>query len=155
MNPAECVSECVDGLHDTHQFQGRIIETDIQPVWVYGDAGRLAQIVSNLLGNAVKYTDPGAHIRVDVKTEAEAAIIRVKDTGIGIAAELLPHIFDLFACGDLGVGRAAEALLADLPLALGSTLAHRRISGVAAQFRFSTALEIVKYSLAYTRSVKI
>ena len=61
-----------------------------EPLWVHGDATRLAQVVGNLLHNAAKYTEPGGHIEVSRRRASEAdAIVRVRDDGIGIPQEML------------------------------------------------------------------
>ncbi len=79
----------------------------------HGDAVRLAQVVSNLLTNAARYTDPGGAITLSAEVEENDIVIRVKDNGRGISPELLPHVFDLFfqgshtrdrAEGGLGIG---------------------------------------------------
>ena len=84
-----------------------------QPLTVDGDPTRLIQIFSNLLHNAAKYTQEGGSIRFSAERQAETVQVRVTDDGCGIAAETLPHIFDLFmqegrsldhAQGGLGVG---------------------------------------------------
>ncbi len=66
---------------------------------VYVDPDRLGQVVSNLLFNAAKFTDPGGTITVGAKTEGEMMVIRVKDTGMGIEPSLLPHLFAAFRQG--------------------------------------------------------
>jgi PAS domain S-box-containing protein len=71
-----------------------------QPAVVQGDLTRLAQVVSNLVNNAVKYTPRGGHIELAARVEGEEAVVEVSDNGAGIAAGLLPHVFDLFAQGD-------------------------------------------------------
>jgi signal transduction histidine kinase/ActR/RegA family two-component response regulator len=63
---------------------------------VDGDPTRLEQVVRNLIDNAVKYTPPGGRITVTVGRDGAEALIRVSDTGVGIAADVLPHIFDSF-----------------------------------------------------------
>ena len=68
-----------------------------EPVWVEGDATRLAQVISNLLSNAAKYTAPNGSIQITLSAEEGAAVVRVKDTGIGIAPEQLPQVFEMFA----------------------------------------------------------
>ena len=82
---------------------------------VDGDVTRLAQVVSNLLTNAAKYTEPGGRVTITAERIAENIVLRVRDTGIGIAPEMLPKIFDLFAQeaqalsrshGGLGLGLA-------------------------------------------------
>ena len=65
-----------------------------QPVYLNADPSRLAQVVGNLLNNACKFTEPGGRIRLTVEREGEEVLIRVQDTGIGIAAEQLPRIFE-------------------------------------------------------------
>nr|MBA3540504.1 response regulator [Deltaproteobacteria bacterium] len=63
---------------------------------VSGDAARLAQVFSNLLTNAAKYTDPGGHIGIEASRVGTDVVVTVTDTGRGIAAEILPSIFDMF-----------------------------------------------------------
>jgi signal transduction histidine kinase/CheY-like chemotaxis protein len=73
------------------------IHVDCAPsAWVIGDETRLHQIVGNLLSNAAKYTRPGGRIAVSLVVRAEELELRVRDNGIGIASEDLPHVFDLF-----------------------------------------------------------
>jgi signal transduction histidine kinase len=81
------------------------------PVWVEGDAGRLEQVFINLLLNSAKYTDVGGDISVSVTQRGDEAIVVVRDTGIGIAADVLPRVFDLYVQanassrdGGLGLG---------------------------------------------------
>jgi PAS domain S-box-containing protein len=81
-----------------------------EPLWVDGDLTRLAQIVANLLNNAAKYTPDGGRIELDVHAEGGDAVIRVKDTGMGIDAQALPRVFDLFTRGALHRGRAQGGL---------------------------------------------
>jgi PAS domain S-box-containing protein len=66
------------------------------PLEVQADAARLAQVVANLLNNASKYTDPGGHIRLTAERDGPQAVLRVRDTGVGIPAELLPDVFGMF-----------------------------------------------------------
>jgi len=81
------------------------------PLWVYADFTRLAQAFVNLLNNAVKYTDRGGRISVDVSTEAGlVAVVSLRDTGIGIDPALLPRIFDMFVQIDPGSTRARSGL---------------------------------------------
>ncbi|MDB5921436.1 MAG: chemotaxis protein methyltransferase CheR [Betaproteobacteria bacterium] len=81
-----------------------------QPASVEGDEGRLVQIVSNLLDNAAKYTDPGGEIALSAKVEDPFVTISVSDTGVGIAADLLPHVFDLFRQAEQAVERGQAGL---------------------------------------------
>ena len=86
------------------------------PIWLHADAARLEQVVVNLLTNAAKYTDDGGRIALSVRQEGDVAVLRVRDTGIGIAAALLPHIFDLFTQGERSLDRAQGVLGIDLCL---------------------------------------
>lgn len=80
------------------------------PIWLDADATRLEQLIVNLLTNAAKYTPDRGHISLAVQQEGSEALLRVKDAGIGIAPELLPHIFDLFTQGDRSLDRAQGGL---------------------------------------------
>lgn len=93
-----------------------------EPTWVEGDPVRLAQIVSNLLHNAAKFSDDDACISVVLEREGHEAVIRVSDDGRGIAQDLLPHIFDLFRQGEAKVGHEKGGL--GLGLALVRNLAR-------------------------------
>jgi signal transduction histidine kinase len=93
------------------------------PVWLLADAGRLEQILVNLLGNAAKYTDPGGHVALSVQQLGAHAIVCVRDSGIGIAPDVLPRVFDLYMQADaaarhaeagLGIGLALVRSLAEL-----------------------------------------
>jgi signal transduction histidine kinase len=79
------------------------------PLPVEGDATRLEQVFSNLLRNALKFTEEGGRVEVSAHRDGEA-VVRVRDDGIGISADLLPRIFDLFAQGEQGLDRAGAGL---------------------------------------------
>lgn len=81
-----------------------------QPVYVQADPARLAQVVGNLLNNACKFTDKGGHISITVESAEMHAVIRVRDNGIGIAAEELPRIFDMFTQLDTSLERSISGL---------------------------------------------
>lgn len=76
------------------------------PVRLYGDPGRLRQALSNLVGNAVRHTAPGGSVRIEVTERDGLARIAVRDTGSGIPAADLPHLFDRFWRADAARGRA-------------------------------------------------
>jgi signal transduction histidine kinase/DNA-binding response OmpR family regulator len=80
------------------------------PIRLLADPTRLEQILANLLNNAAKYTDPGGRIRLDVEYDDHDVCIRVRDTGVGIPAHLLPRVFDLFMQGDRSLDRAQGGL---------------------------------------------
>jgi heavy metal sensor kinase len=66
------------------------------PLRIHGDATRLRQVFYNLLDNAIKYTPEGGKIEIQLGKSNHAAVVRLRDTGIGIAPEHLPHVFDRF-----------------------------------------------------------
>ena len=111
-----------------------------QPVWLRADAARLEQVMVNLLTNAAKYTDEGGQIRLSVRQEDNVAVLRVRDTGVGIAPELLPRIFDLFtqaersldrSDGGLGIGLSLVQRLVELH---GGTVEVSSVPGQGSEF---------------------
>jgi PAS domain S-box-containing protein len=90
-------------------------------VWIRGDLVRLAQIFANLLGNAAKYTERAGTISLSAESEDARVVISVRDSGIGIAPELLPLIFDLFVQGDRSIARSQGGL------GIGLTLVRRLV----------------------------
>lgn len=80
------------------------------PIWLHGDPSRLEQAVVNLLANAAKYTDEGGRIRISVVLEENTCVLRLCDTGVGIAQELIPHIFDLFTQAERSLDRSRGGL---------------------------------------------
>ena len=106
------------------------ISLPAQPLTVDADFVRLAQVLANLLNNAAKYTDPGGRIALSVRGErADArieAVISVRDNGVGIPAELLPRVFDMFAQVDRTLDRAQGGLGIGLALAKSLVEMHAR-----------------------------
>jgi signal transduction histidine kinase/CheY-like chemotaxis protein len=101
------------------------------PIVVHGDPIRLEQVIGNLLNNAVKYTPRGEPIRVSVERAASDAIVTVRDHGIGIASDMLPHVFNLFTQVERSRHRAQGGL--GLGLALVRALVERHGGTVSAQ----------------------
>jgi len=79
-------------------------------LYVDADSVRLAQVFSNLLNNAVRYTDPGGRIGIAAQRDDGNAVVTVSDTGIGIAPEALPQVFDMFVQGHARDSRAQSGL---------------------------------------------
>jgi len=86
------------------------VQLPAQPVYVLGDDARLAQIFSNLLNNAAKYTPPGGRISVEGTVENDDIVVRIRDTGFGIPPDKLPGIFDMFSQVDQSIDRAQGGL---------------------------------------------
>ncbi|MBI3860425.1 MAG: PAS domain S-box protein [Planctomycetia bacterium] len=87
------------------------------PIWLDVDAARLEQVVTNLLNNAAKYTPAGGRIEISAQQEEDTAVLRVRDTGLGMAPEFLPHIFELFTQGERSCERSQGGLGIGLALA--------------------------------------
>ncbi len=87
-----------------------VLQQPAEPLWVEGDLTRLAQVVSNLLNNAAKYTPAGGRIEVCTRAQDGRVVIQVADNGTGICAEMLPRVFDLFAQMDRTLERAQGGL---------------------------------------------
>jgi two-component system sensor histidine kinase BaeS len=86
--------------------KGIAFETSVEPAPMHGDARRLEQVVDNLLSNALRYTDPGGRVALHVRREIAGCVVEVTDTGMGIASEDLPHVFDRFWRSDRSRSRA-------------------------------------------------
>jgi len=97
-----------------------ILKAPAKPIHMDGDLVRLAQVISNLLNNAAKYTERGGRIWLTASRKGDEAIIRVRDTGIGIPAEVLPNIFEMFNQADRSAGGPGG-------LGIGLTLVKRLV----------------------------
>lgn len=86
------------------------ISVPAEPVMLQADPVRLAQVLANLLNNAAKYTDPGGQIWLTVKRAGNEVAVSVRDTGVGIPADMLPQVFDLFTQVDRAADRAQGGL---------------------------------------------
>lgn len=111
------------------------------PIYVDADPTRLAQVFANLLNNAAKFTDVGGHVWFTVEREDDHVVARVRDTGIGIAADMLPEVFKMFtqlersanrSQGGLGIGLSLVKQLVELHG--GSVEAHSNGRGAGSEF---------------------
>jgi PAS domain S-box-containing protein len=137
------VAHAVEESKPLADEQGHTLQVKLpaEPVWVDADPIRLTQIIANLLNNAAKYTKPGGRISLAIEQQDSLAVIRVRDSGIGIAPEMLPHVFDLFSQADcsldrsqggLGVGLAVVRMLTEMHG--GSIEAHSEGLGLGSEF---------------------
>jgi signal transduction histidine kinase len=142
------VSQCVDAQRELTQRRRQRLTLSLpeRPVHLDGDPVRLAQVVNNLLSNAVKYTPDGGEITVRVAPADECGdprvVLEVSDTGIGIEADLLPHVFELFEQGKRPLDRTQGGLGVGLTLVQrlvqlhgGEVLASSAGTGRGARFR--------------------
>jgi two-component system, sensor histidine kinase len=122
VNLADSVKSSVSTIASGNINHGRI-DLVSEPCWVNGDAVRLEQIVGNLLSNALKFSQGERNVSVFVGREGEDAVVRIADSGVGIPAEMLPKIFDLFvqahhtidrSRGGLGIGLTLVKRLAEM-----------------------------------------
>jgi PAS domain S-box-containing protein len=90
-----------------------------EPIWLFADSTRMEQVVVNVLSNATKYTADGGRIWLALQREGEEAVLRVRDTGVGIAPDFLPNIFDLFTQAERSLDRSQGGL------GVGLTVAQR------------------------------
>jgi PAS domain S-box-containing protein len=120
---ADVAGGCVRSLRESGRAHHRRVTIRVESVIVNADPTRLAQIITNLLDNAVKFTPTGGAVDVDVMREGQEGVIRVSDRGMGIAPEMLPRVFDLFAqaeqpldrsVGGLGIGLALSRRLVEM-----------------------------------------
>ena len=135
----DAVLETVRPQIDLHKHE-ITVSLPHEPVWILADPARLEQVLVNLLTNAAKYTDDGGRIWLTIQQEGDACVIRVRDTGVGIAPELLPHIFDLFTQADrlqdrseggLGIGLSLVQRLVELH---GGAVAATSVVGQGSEF---------------------
>ncbi len=120
---ATVLGRAVETSRPLFDVRGHQLTVNLPPgaVRLEADPLRLAQVVSNLLNNAAKYTRPGGQVVLTAGPEGHQVVIRVKDTGVGIAPELLPHVFDLFVQGDRSLARSEGGL------GIGLTLVKRLV----------------------------
>jgi signal transduction histidine kinase/CheY-like chemotaxis protein len=123
VNLADAVRASISAIASGNPGNHGRVDLICEPVWVSGDPVRLEQIVGNLVSNALKFTRGEGVISVAVGREGDDAVLRIADQGIGIPADMLPKIFDLFvqahhtidrSRGGLGIGLTLVRRLAEL-----------------------------------------
>jgi PAS domain S-box-containing protein len=143
LDVAQPVQQAVEGVQPLVRERGLTLAVSLppQPVHVEADPTRLQQVVGNLLSNAAKYTDPGGHVLLTARREGGELVLRVRDTGVGIAPDMLPRIFDLFvqaerrldrSQGGLGIGLTLVRRLVEMHG--GSVTAHSEGPGRGSEF---------------------
>jgi PAS domain S-box-containing protein len=116
---APIVNQAVETLRALYKSTHRELTVTLPPDPVYLDAdpARLTQVVGNLLNNAFKFTDKGGRVWLTIEKESNQVVIRVRDDGIGIAAEQLPRLFEMFTQVDTSMERSRDGLGIGLTLA--------------------------------------
>ena len=149
------VARAVETARPAIDAHKHALELDLpeELISVEGDKTRLVQVIANILHNAAKFMDPGGRIRLSVRREGQYALISIADTGIGIAPDLLPKIFELFtqvhakserAQGGLGIGLALVLRLTEMHG--GTVTAHS--DGAGRGSTFSVRLPVMVAQIA-------
>lgn len=127
------VAEALEQTHALVQLKGHQVSSDLplEPAFVHGDRTRLVQVFTNILSNAAKYTPKGGHIALRVRQEPDEVEFAVQDHGIGMAPDLLPHVFELFTQGERSPDRSQGGL--GLGLALVKSLVALHHGSVSAR----------------------
>ncbi len=147
---AALVERCVKEIGGAHALDHHRRELRFARALVRGDSVRLEQVVTNLLTNAAKYTPAGGTITVEVEPVGGEAVLRVRDTGIGIGPDLLPRIFDLFVQSERGLDRRDGGLGVGLSIVRRLVEAHGgRVEARSAGTNLGAEL-IVRLPLAET-----
>jgi len=122
----EVVTRTVEDHRSVFGPRGIAVQSRVpkDPVWVNGDATRLSQALGNLLQNAAKFTDRGGAVLVDLRYQDESALLRVRDTGVGIAPEMIPRLFEPFTQADATLARSTGGLGLGLALVKGLAELH-------------------------------
>jgi two-component system sensor histidine kinase BaeS len=107
---AEIAAAAADSMAARFDAAGLTLQRRLTPVTVMADAGRMHQVITNLLGNAVKFTPPGGRVTLEAGPAEGRAVLSVSDTGVGIAADELPWIFDRFWRGKSAAGVAGSGI---------------------------------------------
>ena len=130
---ADLVAAAVETSKPLIERAGHTLDVRVEPTpcWLNVDPVRVTQVLSNVLNNAVKFTPRGGHIAIDARVEASLAVIRVSDSGVGIATDDLSAIFELFAqAGDVRQGKG---------LGIGLAVAKRFVEAHGGNIRARSA----------------
>ena len=130
---SEVAGGCVRSLRESGRARRHRVTFRAESVVVNGDPTRLAQVITNMLDNAIKFTPSGGSVDVDVLREGQEAVLRVSDTGIGIAPAMLSRVFELFAQAEQPMDRAAGGLGIGLSLSRRLVEMHGGTIAVASE----------------------
>lgn len=146
---AEAVAHCVASFQAAGRFDNHRMTVNNISAIVNGDLTRLEQVISNLLGNALKFTPDGGSIALIVSCDANSVTITITDSGIGIAPTLLPTIFDIFVQGEITLDRSKGGLGIGLSLSRALVELHGGTisvasAGVGLGSRFIVSLPLLR-----------
>jgi PAS domain S-box-containing protein len=144
------LDDAVESITLAAQAKGLAIRTDFdRTLPVRGDESRLRQVFWNLLSNAVKFTEAGGTISAAAHVRREVVVVEVADTGIGIPAEFLPHVFDKFRQEDASHTRSHQGLGLGLTIARQFTELHGGTIAAASRGRSQGAIFTVTLPVAH------
>jgi PAS domain S-box-containing protein len=126
LDVATAIEQAIEIARPWMDREGHSFQLDLPsgPIWVHGDLTRLAQVISNLLINAAKYTSAQGHIHLSASRELDDVLIKVKDNGIGISAEHIGRVFEMFSRVPAGRDHGQGGLGIGLSLARGLVELH-------------------------------
>src|SRR5262249_13708993 len=130
-----------------------VLDLDARVGPISGDPDRLQQVVWNLLANSVKFTEKGGRIDVSLEAEGSDAVLRVTDTGIGIAPDLLPHVFERFRQGTSSASRTHGGLGIGLALVRHLTELHGGTVSAASEGEDRGSTFTVRIPMLGTRAI--
>src|SRR5438105_10746261 len=122
---------------------------------INGDRVRVQQTFGNLILNACRYTEPPGRIEVSLSTEKEYAVFRIRDTGVGITAEMMPRLFDMFAQADASTDRTRHGLGIGLALVRNLVRLHHGAISVASEGAGKGSEFTVRLPLSQTGQVEL
>jgi two-component system OmpR family sensor kinase len=137
---SKTVSDCVELLKPVADERGVKIFTELSSLEITGDSERLAQVVANLLANAIQYNLPDGEVRVKLESQDGLAVLTVSDTGQGIAAEDLPRVFERFYRADKSRSTGGNGL--GLAIAKAIVEAHGGTIEVASEENAGTTFTV-------------
>ncbi len=145
------IRDTVEDHRQVFEMSGLSLSLDLpaQPLWTDGDPAQLAVALSNLLGNALKFTEPGGGVEVTAREEDDRVTVAVADSGIGVAADMLPLVWDAFSQADNSLERSRGGLGLGLSLARGIVELHggevrAESAGLGQGSRFSFTLPLME-----------
>ena len=119
----DVIRRAVETARPTMEAGRQIFQMSLptEPVGLHADPARLSQVLANLLDNAAKYTPPGGAIWLTAERSSDGVVLRVRDTGAGLAPALMPNVFDLFVQDDRSLARSRGGL------GIGLTIVRRLV----------------------------
>ena len=148
MQLSEVLAAAIETSRPAIEAQGHALSVSQppDPIWLDADLTRLAQVFANLLNNSAKYMEPGGAIEIAASADDHDVTVAVRDRGIGISPDLLPHVFDMFVQADRSLERAQGGLGIGLTLVRqlvqlhgGSVTASQRRPGPGQRVRRAAA----------------